>query len=76
MISKWVNTNQMLADFLTKEDQRAGDYLRIVLKSGRYELTEDTMADHRRNMTERPSLGLLPPKASSQQAPFRTGVLA
>lgn len=31
---------QMLADCLTKEDQRAADYLRFVLKSGRYRLTK------------------------------------
>ena len=31
MVSKWMNTRQMLADCLTKGDPRAADYLRYVL---------------------------------------------
>ena len=45
MTSKWINTRQMLADCLTKSDPRAADYLRHVLKTGYYQLTEDPKAD-------------------------------
>ncbi|CAK0806782.1 unnamed protein product [Prorocentrum cordatum] len=45
VVSKWVNTKQMLADCLTKHDVRAGDYMRYVLQTGEYRLTEDLMAD-------------------------------
>ncbi|CAK0825490.1 unnamed protein product [Prorocentrum cordatum] len=45
VVSKWVNTKQMLADCLTKNDVRAGDYMRYVLQTGEYRLTEDLMAD-------------------------------
>lgn len=47
IISKWVNMKDVWADCLNKGDQRAGDYLRFVLKSRRYQVTEDTMAYHR-----------------------------
>ncbi len=30
--TKWVNAKQQLADCLTKDDAKAGDYLRYVLK--------------------------------------------
>lgn len=46
-ISKWVNRKQILEDCLTKEDKRAGESLWHVLKLGKYQLGEDTMADHR-----------------------------
>ncbi|CAK0798712.1 unnamed protein product [Prorocentrum cordatum] len=45
VVSKWVSTKQMLADCLTKHDVRAGDYMRSVLQTGEYRLTEDHMAD-------------------------------
>ena len=45
MVSKWINTRQMLADCLTKGDRRAADYLRYVLRTGLYRLTEDPQAD-------------------------------
>ncbi|CAK0827876.1 unnamed protein product, partial [Prorocentrum cordatum] len=45
VVSKWVSTKQMLADCLTKHDVRAGDYMRYVLQTGEYRLTEDLMAD-------------------------------
>eukprot|EP00959_Pyramimonas_sp_CCMP1952_P172503 3604274-Pyramimonas_sp.AAC.1 len=45
VVSKWVSTKQMLADCLTKRDVRAGDYMRYVLQTGEYQLTEDLMAD-------------------------------
>lgn len=47
MIFKWVSPQQMLADCLTMAGRRDG-------KSGRSQLTEDTIVDHR-NMTERAS---------------------
>lgn len=54
MISKWVNSKQMLMERLTKEDQPAGDYLRFVLKSGRYDVTKNTITGHK-TMTVRAS---------------------
>ncbi|CAK0808101.1 unnamed protein product [Prorocentrum cordatum] len=45
VVSKWVSTKQMLADCLTKHDVRAGDYMRYMLQTGEYRLTEDLMAD-------------------------------
>ncbi|CAK0852939.1 unnamed protein product [Prorocentrum cordatum] len=45
VVSKWVNTKQMLADCLSKQDVRAGDYMRYVLRTGEYRLTEDPMAE-------------------------------
>ena len=41
----WINTKQMLADCLTKDDVRAADYLRHVLRHGTYQIVEDPMAD-------------------------------
>ena len=35
----------MLADCLTKDDARAADYLRYVLRYGTYQIVEDLMAD-------------------------------
>ena len=43
--SKWVSTRQMLADCLTKDDPRAADYLKFVLRTGRYCIVEDTETD-------------------------------
>ncbi|CAK0806425.1 unnamed protein product, partial [Prorocentrum cordatum] len=45
VVSKWVNTKQMLAGCLTKQDVRAGDYMRYVLWTGEYRLTEDPIAE-------------------------------
>ncbi|CAK0866772.1 unnamed protein product [Prorocentrum cordatum] len=47
VVSKWVNVNtkQMLADCLTKQDFRAGDYMRYVLWTDEYRLTEDPMTE-------------------------------
>ena len=39
MITRWVNTKQMLADCLTKDDPKAGDYLRYVVNTGYLQLT-------------------------------------
>jgi hypothetical protein len=38
--TRWVNTKQMLADCLTKDDFKAGDYLRHVVATGYLHLTE------------------------------------
>ena len=43
--SFWINTKQMLADCMTKNDPRCGDYLRYVLRTGFYQRTEDKEAD-------------------------------
>ena len=45
VVSRWINTKQMLADCLTKDDVRAADYLRYVLRHGTYQSVEDLMAD-------------------------------
>ena len=45
VVSRWINTKQMLADCLTKDDVRAADYLRYVLRHGTYQIVEDPMAD-------------------------------
>ncbi|CAK0822266.1 unnamed protein product, partial [Prorocentrum cordatum] len=45
VVSKWVNTKQMLADCLTKQDVRAGDYMRYVRRTDEYRLTEDPTAE-------------------------------
>ena len=45
VVSRWINTKQMLADCLTKDDVRAADYLRYVLHYGTYQIVEDLMAD-------------------------------
>ena len=45
VVSRWINTKQMLADCLTKDDARAADYLRYVLRYGTYQIVEDLMAD-------------------------------
>ncbi|CAK0858741.1 unnamed protein product, partial [Prorocentrum cordatum] len=44
VVSKWVNTEQMLADCLTEQDVRAGDYASCVLRTGECRLTEGPMA--------------------------------
>ena len=41
VVSRWVNTKQMLVDCLTKDDVRAADYLRYVLRPGTYQIVED-----------------------------------
>ncbi|CAK0897251.1 unnamed protein product [Prorocentrum cordatum] len=43
VVSKWVNTKQMLADCLTKQDVRAGDHARHAPRTGR--LTGGPMAE-------------------------------
>ncbi|CAK0854830.1 unnamed protein product [Prorocentrum cordatum] len=43
--STWVNTMQMLADCPTKQDVRAGDYMRYVLRTGECRLTEDPLEE-------------------------------
>ena len=45
VVSRWINTKQTLADCLTKDDVRAADYLRYVLRHGTYQIVEDPMAD-------------------------------
>ena len=45
VVSRWINTKQMLADCLTKDDVRAADYLRYVLRHGTYQIVEDLKAD-------------------------------
>ncbi|CAK0877498.1 unnamed protein product, partial [Prorocentrum cordatum] len=45
VVSKWVNTKQMLADCITKQDVRAGDSMRYVLRTGEYRLTGDPTAE-------------------------------
>ena len=45
VVSRSINTKQMLADCLTKDDVRAADYLRYVLRHGTYQIVEDPMAD-------------------------------
>jgi hypothetical protein len=39
LVTRWVNTKQMVADCLTKDDQKAGDYLRYVVRTGYLNLT-------------------------------------
>ena len=41
VVSRWINTKQMMADCLTKDDARAADYLRYVLRHGTYQIVED-----------------------------------
>ncbi len=45
LIARWVNTKQMLADCLTKDDPQAGDYLRHVVKTGYLRLTSNAGID-------------------------------
>ena len=45
VVSRWINTKQMLADCLTKDDVRAADYLRYVLVTVRIKLSRNLMAD-------------------------------
>ena len=40
MICRWCDTKQMVADCLTKHDDRCGDYLRYVIAQGRFSLTK------------------------------------
>ena len=43
--TRWVNTKQMLADCLTKDDVRAGDYMRRVIRTSQFSMTEDPTID-------------------------------
>ena len=45
VMTRWSNTKQMLADCFTKDDARAADYLRYVLRTGMYALVEDPYID-------------------------------
>ena len=40
MIERWCDTKQMVADCLTKHDDKCGDYLRYVIAKGRFSLTK------------------------------------
>ena len=40
MTTRWVDTRQMVADCLTKHDDKCGDYLRHVIQHGRFSLSK------------------------------------